>query len=265
MTAVRDSTANLMSTLRIARTEHETFDRNMQRMVNQARLRNRILNRVDWIFACSEFSKMTHIEQGIPEEKIMVAGVGVDTKRFHPPKTPPEGNFRAIFVGSATPLKGLKYLFESWENFAKGDQELLVCGDRSRNLSDIFTSYRKRINMKETGFVDPSGYYRQASVLVYPSLTEGSEKVTLEAMASGLPVITTTNTNAAGIIREGREGFVVPIQDSKSIAKYLNYFYDNPGEIKRMGRNARRLAEKHSWERFSKRMCKIFETAHESG
>ena len=161
----------------------------------------------------------------------------------------------------------LRYLFEAWNNFtrARKNKELLICGDVDKSVSGIFEKYRYKTKINTVGFVEPAEYYRKASILVYPSLTDGFEKVTLEAMSSGLPIITTTNTGAASIIREGKEGFVVPIRDSKSMEKHILYFYDNPSEVKRMGKNARKLAEKYNWDNFSKRMCKLFEMAYESG
>ncbi len=256
---VRDSVANQNYTIRLNRQENMLYGTDIPlEFYRNRKIHNRGLEQSDLIMACSEYSRRTHIHEGISSEKIEVINTGVDTSRFSPERDDPDG-FRGIFVGALRPMKGIKYLFDAWEGFAKGGQELIVCGDIERSARPMTHEYARRINMKLTGFVDPSHYYRKASVFVYPSLTEGFEKVTLEAMASGLPVITTTNTGAAGVMKEGREGFVVPIRDSKTIKDRLGYFYDNPGESRRMGRNARKLAERFSWDAFSSRVCRIIE------
>jgi glycosyltransferase involved in cell wall biosynthesis len=54
------------------------------------------------------------------------------------------------------------------------------------------------------------------------------------------------------------------VKNSKLINEHLRYFYDNPGEIRRTGRNARRLAEKYSWERLSRNMTRVFERIYKS-
>jgi Glycosyltransferase len=57
-----------------------------------------------------------------------------------------------------------------------------------------------------------------------------------EAMARGLPIITTKNAGSFELIEEGKEDFVIPIRDTKSLREYILYFYDNPSEVKRMGK-----------------------------
>ncbi|MCK4375945.1 MAG: glycosyltransferase family 4 protein, partial [Candidatus Brocadiae bacterium] len=62
-------------------------------------------------------------------------------------------------------------------------------------------------------------HYRWADVFCLPSICEGSATVTYEALAAGLPVVTTSNTGS--IVRDGVEGFIVPIRDSDAIADAL--------------------------------------------
>ena len=52
--------------------------------------------------------------------------------------------------------------------------------------------------------------------------------VQAQAMACGLPVICTTNTGGADLVREGRDGFIVPIRDVDALKEKILYFYENP-------------------------------------
>ena len=88
---------------------------------------------------------------------------------------------------------------------------------------------------------EPEAYYHKASVLVFPSLTEGFGRVTLEAMACGIPVITTVN--ARGIVEDGKTGFVVPIRDASAIREKLEYLYNNQDVARKMGGDARVAVE----------------------
>ena len=80
------------------------------------------------------------------------------------------------------------------------------------------------------------------------SVTEGFGITALEAMAYGRPVIVTEWVGMADYIKNGEEGFVVPIRNPQAIYDKILYFNDNPLEVKRMGRNARMLAERLSWD-----------------
>ena len=89
-----------------------------------------------------------------------------------------------------------------------------------------------------------------------PTLTEGFAKVVLEAMSCGLPVITTTNSGADSAIKQGKEGFIIPIRDSKKIEETIQYFYNNPKKTKEMNKLARKTAMKYSWDRYSNSLAK---------
>ena len=63
--------------------------------------------------------------------------------------------------------------------------------------------------------------------------------VQAQAMACGLPVICTTNTGGADLVREGRDGFILPIRDVEAIKEKILYFYENPEACTAMGESAR--------------------------
>jgi len=75
-------------------------------------------------------------------------------------------------------------------------------------------------------------------------------------MASGLPVVLTYNTGS--VARDGVDGYVFQIRDVKTLAEKIQYFYDNPSEVKRMGANARSQAEKYSWDSYGRNVADAF-------
>ena len=93
-------------------------------------------------------------------------------------------------------------------------------------------------------------YYGQGSVFVFPSLAEGFGLVLLEAMACGIPVITTPNTAGPDILTDGVEGFIVPIRDVEALKAKLEWCYEHPQELAEMGLAARRRAEELTWGRY---------------
>src|SRR5262249_27834906 len=78
-----------------------------------------------------------------------------------------------------------------------------------------------------------------------PSLHEGSALVTYEALASGLPVITTEN--AGSVVRDGVDGFVVPIRDVTALQEKILMLYQNRELRREMGARARERAEQFTW------------------
>jgi glycosyltransferase involved in cell wall biosynthesis len=82
-------------------------------------------------------------------------------------------------------------------------------------------------------------------VLAFPSLHEGSALVTYEALACGLPVITTPN--AGSVVRDGREGLLVPIRDVGALARALQRLRDDASLCEAMRHAARARAEAHTW------------------
>jgi glycosyltransferase involved in cell wall biosynthesis len=73
--------------------------------------------------------------------------------------------------------------------------------------------------------------------LVLPSLWEGFGIVLIEAMAAGKPVITTKVSNMPEIVRDGREGYLVPPSDSESLREAMAKLLKHPAQGRKMGRN----------------------------
>ena len=91
----------------------------------------------------------------------------------------------------------------------------------------------------------------QGSVLVLPSIEEGLGRVQVQAMACGLPVIATTHTGADDVLTDGREGFIVPIRDSRAIRDRLEWMIAHPAERQRMADAAlARVASAGGWQTY---------------
>jgi glycosyltransferase involved in cell wall biosynthesis len=94
--------------------------------------------------------------------------------------------------------------------------------------------------------------YRTADILAYPSLHEGSALAILEAMASGLPIVTTPNSGS--LVRDGIDGFITPLRDIDALAARIEQLYRNPEERRHMGRAACAHAQDFSWDHYRLRL-----------
>jgi glycosyltransferase involved in cell wall biosynthesis len=240
------------STVGIASVAHPLFAKKLyeeeslklglrKRMYSESTKSKLIVNKFDYIIALSEFVKRSCVEYGFPSEKIFVANLDVDTVRFSP-KNEDNKVFKVVYTAYTTPLKGLHYLLDAWTALSLPDAELILIGGYGDIPKTLISQYdiliEKDSSIKWIGPSDtPEQYYHDASIFAFPSLTEGFPRVVLEAMACGLPIITTEN--AAGIVEDGVSGFVVPIRNADMLGKKIQFLYDNPEKRIEMGKAAR--------------------------
>ncbi len=95
--------------------------------------------------------------------------------------------------------------------------------------------------------------YAWADVFLLPSLCEGSATVIYEALAAGLPVITTPNSGS--VVRDGIDGFVVPIRDVDAIARSVHLLHDDRARLFEMSHNARFRAQDFDLPAYGRRLC----------
>lgn len=179
----------------------------------------------DVILCGSEFVRDSVAAAGGPRHKCVVVPYGVHLKRVHRARDAmsQEKQLRVLFVGTVGLRKGVQYIGEAAR----------VLGDRAHirlvgpsNLTDRALETLSR-DVEIFGPVPRDAIAAQhswADVLLLPSLCEGSATVVYEALQAGLPVVCTHNTGS--IVRDGVEGFIVPIRDARAIADRLERLRD---------------------------------------
>jgi len=212
----------------------------------------------DIVLVPSRLSKTWIIDNlKVPKEKIKMIRHGtllIDQR-------PLPDEFRVGYLGAIGPDKGLKYLFQAWAMF-NGDGRLRLAGSNTPNLTDwrskvIQHNPKSKIDL--VGFVDIKwDFYQDCSVYVQPSVTEAFGIPLLEAMASGRPVIASRGVGSAELVKDNRDGILFDARDDKALLAAIQYFHDNPSEIKRMGDNAAQTAGRHSWDNIQKKYIKLY-------
>ncbi len=196
------------------------------------------------IIAISDMVKqdMMHWYQ-IPEERITVVYNGVDIEHFHPRNRQYREEIRRrhgigedelviLFVSNNFRMKGLGFLIRALAEVKKEDHpslRLLVLG---RDRKEPYLRLAKKIGISEevvfAGSTDePEKYYGAADLLVHPTFYDACSLTVLEALASGLPVITTASNGASGILCHGEEGWVMgDLKDGEELKKAIAFFLD---------------------------------------
>jgi glycosyltransferase involved in cell wall biosynthesis len=198
----------------------------------------------DAILCASAFTKQSLIEAGVEAEKILVEPYGVDQTVFAPSaeKFP---NFSVIWASSYTQTKGIGYLLEALAREPVPGIELVLAGYPYG--TDAVALYEDRVRVRRLGHISRQALgqlMRRCHVHVFPTLLDGFGRNIIEAMASGLPVITTPNCAGPDLIEDGVTGFIVPIRDVDAISERLAWIHDHPQEAVEMGARARACVER---------------------
>jgi glycosyltransferase involved in cell wall biosynthesis len=207
----------------------------------------------DLILCPSDFVRDSVISEGGSPEKCVVVPYGVELPEAVPEKAR-EGadGLNVLFVGRVSLPKGIRFLCEAMRSFAG---KRVTC----RMVGQICVDERRLReyappNVELVGRVPRSEvarHYRWADVFCLPSLCEGSATVIYEALAHGLPVITTPNSGS--IVRDGIEGVIVPIRDAGAIASAMDRFLQDRKHLECMSGAALKRAAFGSLEAYGER------------
>jgi glycosyltransferase involved in cell wall biosynthesis len=217
-------------------------------------LEQRELELADTVICGSEFVVQGIKSLGISPEKLKVVPYGIEVSRLTTDRQPWDGYrpLRLLFAGGVTLRKGVQYLYQALEKLPGLPLSVRVVGSIA-----IQEPFRRLMSEKAelTGLVprhDMRRHYAWADVFVFPTICDSFGIVQVEALASGLPVITTPN--AGSVARDGIDGFIVPIRDSEALAAKIELLAGDPELLHWMSQNARQRAQDFSWEKYGERL-----------
>jgi len=141
--------------------------------------------------------------------------------------------------------------------------ELTVIGEgqQKEKLEELSRNLNLESRVKFLGYVPHeriSHNYRKSDIFVLASLNEGMSNTILEAMASGLPIITTQTGGTDELI--GENGEIVQKRKPSAIREKILEYKNNPGKLKEESRISRKRAEEMSWKSIAKQYINIYET-----
>jgi glycosyltransferase involved in cell wall biosynthesis len=203
----------------------------------------------DLVLVPSAYVQETMRAVGVEERRFRLLPYGIDSTRFTPaPRAAGGRPFRVLFVGQIGVRKGVHYLLEALRVAALPDSELVLAGSvigSAAWLEPFRNTFRYIAHVPHS---EVHTLFRDADIYVFPSLHEGLSLSVLEAMASGLPVVTTVNSGAP--VTDGVEGFLVPIRDAAALADRIRRLHADPALRARMGAAARATAERYDLKRY---------------
>jgi glycosyltransferase involved in cell wall biosynthesis len=241
----------------------------------------RMLARSNRIIAVSDFTRRELLKYyKVKESKIRVIHNGVDIAKFKPAadklKAKEELGFnpedKAILsVGRLYARKGLFTLIESMALVTRkfSNAKFIIAGKGLGNEIKKLVSYATKLGVKDnivfTGYFPDKKLpklYQAADIFAFSTFYENLPFAVLEALSTGLPVVTTRVGGIPEMIDSGKNGFLVEPADSRALAGRILYYLEHPAAASEMGLLAREAIEKHfDWRLIVKKVVKVYNEA----
>lgn len=226
------------------------------------------LSQVEAIITISEFSKKEIMNLlGVHAAKIYVTPLGVDC-RFTPGERGMGGfpDHYILFLGNLEPRKNLVRLLAAYRSLPGSLRKrfpLVIAGAsgwHTHELKKALHLFQKRERPILTGYVSQGvlpDLYRGASLFVYPSLYEGFGLPVLEAMASGVPIITSDSTSLPEVV--GEAGVLVNPYDVDHLKEAMVELLENEKRRQEMAEKGIARAKLFSWEKCARETITVYE------
>ena len=241
----------------------------------------KMLERANKIIAVSHFTKRELLEYyKVPEEKIRVIHNGVDTNKFQPAKDKRKikeelgfnpNDLAIVSVGRLYARKGLFTLIESMPAVIKRfkNAKFIISGKGQSDEMRKLIAYAEKIGVKDniifTGYYPDKKLpklYQAADVFAFSTFYEHHPFAVLEALSTGLPVVTTSVGGIPETIESGKNGFLVEPFNPKQFADRILYLLEHPAEALEMGSLARKtILERFDWRIVVKDVLKVYDEA----
>ena len=182
------------------------------------------------------------------EKIVMLRGSGVNLRVFIPEQLPLKTTF--LFTGRLIKDKGVVEYLEAARIVKKNHSNVrfLLVGPFDSNPTSLKPEQIQEY--VDEGIIEFFGeqtdvrpYLKQCSVFVLPSYREGTPKTVLEAMATGRAIITTDAPGCKETVRDGVNGYLVPVKDVSAIVDKMLLFINSPEKIQEMAQSGRKIAE----------------------
>ncbi|MBW4444616.1 MAG: glycosyltransferase family 4 protein [Plectolyngbya sp. WJT66-NPBG17] len=218
-----------------------------QRQAERTQRRRKEWELADVVIANSEFTKASYAAAGLDVSKARVVPYGAPPVNVDALNEPRSLSTQFLWAGTFSIRKGAHYLLQAWKQLQPQNAQLQVFGSMGLP-SSLIVDLPDSIHLSGTvPRAELYRLYRQADVLVFPTLCDGFGMVVTEAFAQGLPVITTDRAGAADLIQPGVNGFIVPAGDPQALAETLEWCITHRSQLQAMRKAALETAAKWQW------------------
>lgn len=211
----------------------------------------------DFHIVASTYSAKALEFEGITCDRIFRIPYGVDKNKFLKSNRIYNGKLNVLFIGEVNQRKGIKQILEAARIINSSDVRFDIIGIGKEYCADLYKPYDKFVNfMGRVPFEVLLDKLSSSHIFIFPTMGEGFGLVLLEAMAAGLPVITTRNCGGIDIVSEHKNGFLINVGDTEALIEKILWFKNNPVENEKMSKCAVITAKEYTWERYESGISK---------
>jgi len=207
-----------------------------------------------FVLVLSNHMKSLLIKLGCPEEKLLVHELGVDTNAFpfDPSDLPLHGPVKLVLIGRFTEKKGIPTAIRAMETLTECHLTIAGGGSMEQKLHEEVKNRGLQNRISFAGWLSPQEVVKEmqrSHILLAPSETapdgdmEGSPTTIFEAMASGLPVVSTFHAGIPEQIENGVSGMLFPPGDSEELVKSVRALISSREVYAEVAQAARRRVE----------------------
>jgi glycosyltransferase involved in cell wall biosynthesis len=231
-------------------------------------MQKRVASRLSPLITVSECARKDIAKEfSLPRQNLRVVPNGIDTELFYPiPEIEREKNLLMVTNSADTALKGLSYLLLAVAELSKTrDLRLTVVGTPQKNggVAKLIRELGIGRLITFTGRIDHEAFvrlYAKATMAVVPSLYEGFGLPAGEAMACGVPVISTTGGALPEVV--GDAGVLVPPADSRALAGAIGELLDHSERAQQLGQaGLKRVRASFTWEKAAEKIVEVYREA----
>ncbi len=227
-------------------------------------MQKRVAQRLSPLITVSERARKDIAREfHLPLQNLRVVPNGIKTDLFYPlPEIEREKNLIIVTNSADTALKGLSYLLQAVAELAKTrDIKLLVVGTPQKNgVARLIKELGMGRLITFTGRIDQGAFvrlYARATMAVVPSLYEGFGLPAGEAMACGVPVISTTGGALPEVV--GDAGMLVPPADAGALARAIKELLDHPARARQLGQaGLKRVRASFTWAKAAEKIVEVY-------
>ncbi|MEL7067414.1 MAG: glycosyltransferase [Cyanobacteria bacterium J06581_3] len=219
-----------------------------------------LFDKADFFLTNCDFFRRRLLALGCPPDRIKVhySGLACDKFNFQVRQLPPNETVRIATTGRLVEKKGLAYSIQAVakvaEYYPNVHFDIVGDGPLRETLGALIESLQMANRIHLLGWKNEAEIIQVLSrshLFVAPSVTAANGNqdapinVLKEAMALGLPVVSTTHGGIPELVEDGVSGFLVPERDADAIARVLIWLIEHPQQWPEMGRAGRTYVEQH--------------------
>jgi glycosyltransferase involved in cell wall biosynthesis len=225
-----------------------------------------MLRRADKVIVFSkEQSSLIQKKYGIKIERIAIVPNGVGQEFFYKNKRNLHHPTRLLFIGRLSVQKNLSQFLNALNGISEQFETNIVGhGELESDLKKEAKNLKLQ-NINFTGHAQGEkllNFYKQADIFVLPSEREGMPLVLLEAMAMGLPILATDVIGNREVIKNGKNGLLVPLNDVASLRNALLRLKTDEKQYNTISEVSGEMAQSYSWNKVIKKLEKLYEEVY---